>query len=243
MNHEAMEPYGRALLAYFEGDSTAKLIMRREDGQESPLPVSLFFRDPSEFTTIEKAAMDYCTGHVLDIGAGTGVHSLVLQRKGLSVTAIDISPHAVNIMKERGLRDVYCTDLFDFQGGRFDTILMMGHGIGMVETIAGLKQFLAHAHLLLSENGQILLDSLDVRITDKPSDLAYHEANRQAERYIGEIRMQCEFQNKKGPYCGWLHVDADTLKDHAELAGWQYKTVHREESGDYLALLTQYKTT
>ncbi|MBN1833104.1 MAG: class I SAM-dependent methyltransferase [Deltaproteobacteria bacterium] len=242
MNSKAMEPFGKALLAYFEGDTTAELMIRREDGQESTLPVSLFFRDPSKFTPIDKAVMDYCRGHILDVGAGTGVHSLVLQGKGLHVTDIDINPHAVNIMKQRGLRDVYCTDVFDFHGGRFDTIFMVGHGIGMVETLAGLKRFLAHAHRLLFDGGQVLLDSLDVRITDNPNDLAYHEANRQAGRYIGEIRMQFEFREKKGPYCGWLHVDADTLKDHAESAGWRYEVVHREESGDYLAMLTRYET-
>jgi SAM-dependent methyltransferase len=242
MNPKAMEPFGRALLAYFEGDTSAELIVRREDGQVSPLPVSLFFRDPSEFTPIDNASIDRSTGHVLDVGAGTGVHSLVLQRNGLPVTDIDISPYAVNIMKQRGLRDVYCADIFDFQGVHFDTILMMGHGIGMVETLAGLRQFLAKAHRLLSEDGQVLLDSLDVRITDNPSDLAYHEANRQAGRYIGEIRMQFEFQDKEGPYCGWLHVDADTLKDHAESAGWRCEVVCREESGDYLSRLTEYET-
>lgn len=87
----------------------------------------------------------------------------------------------------------------------------------------------------------MLLDSLDARITDNPSDLAYHEANRQAGRYIGEIRMRFEFQAKKGLYCGWLHVDAETLKEHAELAGWRCEVVHREESGNHLARLTKQK--
>ncbi|MCL5266811.1 MAG: hypothetical protein M1469_01760 [Bacteroidetes bacterium] len=57
----------------------------------------------------------------------------------------------------------------------------------MTETIDGLDRFLAHAHVLLSDEGQLLLDSLDVRITDDPVNFAYHEANRIAGRYIGEI--------------------------------------------------------
>ena len=242
MNPKAMEPFGMALLAYFEGDTTAELIIRRDDGQETPLAVGLFFREPSEFTPIDNAAIDRCKGHVLDVGAGAGIHSLVLQRKGLPVTAIDINPQAVSIMRQQSLMDVHCADIFEFQGGRFDTLLMMGHGIGVVETIAGLDRFLAYAHGLLCEDGQVLLDSLDVRITENPSDLAYHEANRQAGRYIGEIRMQFEFHNEKGPYCGWLHVDAETLKDHAELAGWRCEVVYREESGTYLARLIKHKT-
>jgi SAM-dependent methyltransferase len=239
MNPKAMEPFGMVLVAYFEGDTAAELIIRRDDGHETPLRIDVFFRDPSVFTAIDNMAIDRCAGHVLDVGAGTGLHSLVLQRKGFVVTSIDISPHAVSIMKRRGLTDLHCADLFEFQGRRFDTLLMMGHGIGMVETIAGLDRFLAHAHSLLSEDGQVLLDSFDVRVTDNPSDLAYQEVNRKAGRYIGEIRMQFEFQGEKGLYCGWLHVDAETLKEHAQSAGWRCETVLREERGDYLARLTK----
>jgi SAM-dependent methyltransferase len=240
MNPKAMEPYGMALLAYYEGETNAELIIRRDDGQETPLPVNFFFRNPS--SPIDNAAIDRCIGHVLDIGAGTGLHSKVLQQKSKPVTAIDINPQAVSIMRQQGLMDVHCADIYEFQGGRFDTLLMMGHGIGVVETIAGLDRYLIYAHSLLSNDGQVLLDSLDVRITDDPRDLAYHEANRQAGRYIEEIRMQFEFQGKKGPYCGWLHVDAETLKDHAELAGWRCEVVYQEESGNYLGLLTKYKS-
>jgi len=121
--------------------------------------------------------------------------------------------------------------------------LMLGHGIGMVETIAGLDRFVAYAPRLLCENGQVLLDSLDVRVTHDPSNLAYHETNRRAGRYIGEIRMQSEFQGKAGPYYGWLQVDAETLKEHAEPAGWRCEVVHQEANGNYLACLTGARNT
>lgn len=107
----------------------------------------------------------------------------------------------------------------------------------MVETIDGLDRFLAHAHGLLTKHGQLLLDSMDVRITDKPSDLAYHEANRRAGRYIGEIRMQFEFRGATGLECGWLHLDAETLNAHAEAAGWQCEVVHQQQNGEYLSRL------
>jgi len=234
-----MEPFGMALRAYFEGDTSAELIIRRDDGLESPLPVSFFFRDPSGFTNIDHAALERCMGHVLDVGAGAGVHSLVLHGKGFPLTAIDISPQTVDILKQRGLKDVHCADIFGFREGRFDTLLMMGHGIGMVETIEGLDRFLAHVRGLLSEEGQVLLDSLDVRVTEDPKNLAYHEANRQARRYIGEIRMQFEYQGRKGPYCGWLHIDPATLKEHAVKQGWDCEVLMEEASGDYLARLSK----
>lgn len=239
MNPKAMEPYGAALLAYFQGDTDAKLLVRRDDGQESPLPISYFFREPPQFTPIEKAALERCTGHVLDAGAGTGLHSLVLQQKGLRVTAIDIIPAAVEIMARRGVKDAHGVDFFDFADKGFDTILLMGHGIGVVETIAGLDRFLEHVHSLLTDRGRVLLDSLDVRVTDDPSNLAYHRSNQQAGRYIGAIRMQFEFQGQKGPFCGWLHIDSATLNEHAANAGWKCEVIMAEENGNYLAQLTK----
>jgi SAM-dependent methyltransferase len=232
-----MKPFGRALLAYFGGDKKTELLLRRDDGQENSVPVSLFFRDQPGFTPIDNAAIENCRGHVLDVGAGTGLHSLALQHRRLSVTAIDINPEAVRIMKQRGLSDVHCADIFEFRTSRFDTVLMMGHGIGIVETIAGLDRFLTHAHELVTANGQLLFDSFDVRCTDDPSNLTYQEANRKAGRYVGEIRMQFEFQGRESPYFGWLHVDAETLNDHAESAGWGCEIVHRCKTGDYLVRL------
>lgn len=237
MDPEAMTPHGRAMQAFINGDHDAQLIIHRDDGHTQPLPMAHFFRDPSAFTTIENTALDLCSGPALDVGAGSGLHTLELQGRGVSVTAIDISPEAVNIMGKRGVRDVHCADIFMYRGGPYCTMILLGHGIGIVETVAGLDRFLVHVRELLSDDGQILLDSLDVRNTDDPLHLAYHEANRQAGRYIGETRLEFEYGGIRGPSCGWLHIDADTLNEHARTTGWRCDVVMQESSGEYLARL------
>src|SRR6516165_4652546 len=116
---------------------------------------------------------------------------------------------------------------------------MMGHGIGMVETLAGLDRLLAHARGWLSGEGQVLLESLDVSVSGDPNNLAYHEANRRAGRYIGEVRMHLEYQGQKGPPYGWLQVDAETLNQRATKAGWNCEVILTAASGDYLVRLTK----
>ena len=106
-------------------------------------------------------------------------------------------------------------------------------------TINGLARFLDQTRGLVSENGQILLDSRDVRRTDDPSHLAYHEANRKAGRYIGEIRLHLSFRGVPGPPCGWLHVDAETLEQQALATGWTSEVILQQEDGHYLARLTK----
>jgi SAM-dependent methyltransferase len=239
MNPAAMEPFGNALTAWFAGDSSAMLVIRRDDGDRAQLPAGYFFRDPAQFTPIENAALARCSGSVLDVGAGTGVHTLVLQERGLFVTAIDILPAAVDIMNRRGVKTAYCADVFGFEGGPFNTILLLGHGIGMVETMAGLDRFLSHVRGLVLSDGQLLLDSLDVRVTEVPAHLAYHEKNRKAGRYVGETRLTFGFAGKQGAECGWLHVDSETLARRAEKNGWQTAVIVQSEDGQYLARLTK----
>jgi SAM-dependent methyltransferase len=238
MDLDALMPFGLALVSYLEGDTEATLTVRRDDGIESPIPVSHFFRAPSEFSAIENAALDRCRGSVLDIGAGTGLHALVLQAQDFSVTAIDIDPRADDVMRRRGVLDAHCADVHDFEAGPFGTLLMLGHGIGIVETLTGLDHFLARAHRLAGRDGQLLVHSMDVRQTSDPNNLVYHEANRRIGRYVGEIRIQFEFARHCGPHCGWLHVDQQTLAEHAVSAGWNCEIILEQDGGEYLALLT-----
>jgi len=74
-----MQPFGRALLAYQRGDHDTRFSIRRDDGFTATVPIGMFFRPPGEFSTLEIAALDECRGHVLDVGAGSGLHSLALQ--------------------------------------------------------------------------------------------------------------------------------------------------------------------
>ena len=234
---DAMNPFGKALLDYHSGETSAEIILERDDGFQQGLPMSIFFRTPDEFIPIERRALDLCRGRVLDIGAGSGLHALALQERGLDVTAMDISPEAVEVMTKNGVKDVRCADIFSFDPEPYDTLLLMGHGIGMVENLTGLDRFLKRMKGFLNPGGQILLTSLNVSKTDDPRHLAYHDANRNACRYIGEIRIRILYKDIIGEWYTWLQVDASTLKKHAVSFGWKTHVVMQEEDGNYLARL------
>ncbi len=57
-----MKPYGLALLDYFKGNSEAAVVICRSDGFEAELPAKTFFRQPREFSVIEKKALELCKG-------------------------------------------------------------------------------------------------------------------------------------------------------------------------------------
>ena len=148
---------------------------------------------------------------MLDVGAGTGIHSLYLQKNGFEVCAKDISPEAVSIMKDRRITDVRLSDIMTFEDELFDTMLMMGHGIGIVETLDKLDAFLQHAHTLITKGGQILLTSHDFRDTNDPKYFAFHQRITESGRYVGEIQMSIEYKDIRGPIFNWLQVDTKLL--------------------------------
>lgn len=237
--NQPMTPFGKALSACYEGDAEATITIRRDDGTEAPLPAKYFFRSEPEFTIIEKEALALCHGRILDAGAGSGTHSLVLQSEGHHVTAIDISNEAVEVMKRRGIQDARVINIYDFDREKYNTLLMLGHGIGMTGTLEGLDRFLLSAGNWLVSGGQILVDSTDIRKTTEEHNLAYQQENRKANRYFGEIRFQMEFRGIAGPFLSWLHVDPETLASHASKTGWNTEIVTDTLHDDYLARLVK----
>lgn len=238
LDSEAMKPYGKALLDFYRGDTTVAVTIYRDDNEVTNLAVNTFFRDITDMP-FDKIALDYRRGRVLDVGAGAGLHSLYLQDHGFSVCAIDVSSEACEIMRESGVKEVYCADISYFESESFDTPLLLGRAIGMVENLQGLGSFLVTVRRLVKHGGQIIMNSLDVSCTGDPLQLAYQEVNRRDGRYIGEIRMQFEYKGLKGPFCGWLHVDPATLSEHAAEAGWFCEVIIQEKDGNYLARLTK----
>ncbi len=233
-----MEPYGLALKDFYEGNKQVKVVFHRDDGIKDDYFVSHCFRAEREFSPIEKKALALCRGKVLDIGAGAGPHSLSLQNRGLKVCAIDVSSHACEIMKEKGVKNVKCLTIYDLKEQNFDTILLMGCAIGLAEDIPGLKSFLERCKVLLNSSGQILLDSLDIRMTEVPEHLAYQERNRRLGRYIGTVGLQMEYKGVFGEEFKLLHVDPDTLRKCTQEIGWSCEILINQEDGDYLAKIS-----
>ena len=238
MDPRSWIPYGRALVDYWSGKSSATVIVHESNGRKRKMPMGMFFRGPAEFPTIEQTALSFCRGRILDIGAGAGCHSLALQERGFSVCAVDISEEAVEVMRQRGVREVYCADIFNFKAEPFDTLLMMMNGIGVVESLADLDRFLETVRCLVKPDGQILLDSSDMRKDTKgyPTKLAPKIDSRSG-RYIGQVWFQLEYRGKRGLPFWWLFVDSETLTERAEKSGWLCQVIYQEWGGHYLARL------
>lgn len=223
--------FGKALMDYYKEQSMAPLILHNSYGEDEEMPVEVFFRTAEELPELEFIALSLCDGKVLDVGAGAGSHCLYLQDKGFDVTALEISPLACQVMKTRGVKKCIQSDIYRYHQEKFDTLLFLMNGIGLTETLAGLKQLLQHCKKILRKGGQLIFDSSNIAYI-------YDDNPLPTEHYYGEVRFQYEYKNEKGNAFGWLYIDQDTLIKTAQQDGWVVQILFEDEHGQYLVRLS-----
>lgn len=228
------DAYGKALLAYFKGDRKAKVKVESNIVDTEYWKLSEFFHSWDDMSEIERRALKLCNGRTLDVGAGSGSHSLWLKDNGMEVSAIDLSPGAVEVMRERGL-DAQRQDFYALSGVRYDTLLFLMNGAGIAQTMKNLPRFLEHCKSLLNDGGQVLLDSSDLKFLYDDEDLA--EMTEEG-RYYGEIDYWMSYRGETDEKFDWLFVDFNSLKLVCESCGLKAEKVYEDNHFQYLAKIS-----
>ena len=230
------DPMGHAVADFHGTGKAAQLRVFSPMLDEDEIPVATLFRGIEDMPAIEQKALELADGHILDVGAGAGCHSLALQAMGKPVTAIDISPLCVATMRERGVQDVREQDFFTMQG-RFDTILMLMNGIGIVGSLNRMDAFFMQLDSLLAPGGQVLCDSSDICYIFEDEDGIIDLTG--VEGYYGELTYQMQYRSVKGEPFPWLFIDPDTLREQAAAHGFGMEAITHGPHYDYLARLTR----
>ncbi len=228
--------FEKAFYDYLKGDKEAKIVVNINKFEADDIPISYFFRSFAEMPLLEQKALDLCSGKILDIGAGSGIHSLHLQSFGKDITALDIQSGFVDIMKKRGLKKVIHSDIFDYNQEKFDTLLMLMNGIGFTKNFKGLESFFNSAKRLLNPGGQIILDSSDLLYLYEEEDGTY--TLNLNDEYYGEVEYQIEYEGVKDEPFRWLYSDYYNLSQYAEQAGFNCEKIYEDDHYCYLAKLT-----
>ncbi len=230
MNNDVI---GKALLDYYNKDYTADIIVKSSITEDDIISVPYLFRTKKQLPKLEQKALELCIGRVLDVGAGSGCHSFILQENNIAVTAIDISAGAVEVMKKRKL-NVENVNFYDVTQ-QYDTLLFLMNGVGIAKTLKSLNIFLSKAKSLLNKGGQVLLDSSDISYIFKEDDGSmWVDLNSS---YYGEVTYQMQYKNLITEKFDWLFVDFLTLKNVATNLGFRVELVVEDENNQYLARL------
>ncbi|MGB6153791.1 MAG: class I SAM-dependent methyltransferase [Pricia sp.] len=227
---------GKALLEYQNGTYTEDIATFSSLDEEDKIPLPYLFRDFGVMPSLEQKALSLCKGSILDIGCGAGSHSLYLQKKGYMVTALDSSKGAIETCRLRGVEKRIHADILDFATEKFDTLLMLMNGIGIVGYLKNLGNFLTHLKSLLKPGGQILLDSSDIIYMFEEDD----DGGRwvpDSGSYYGEVGFTMHYKDLKSKPFPWLYLDYSTLKNAATVSDLNCEMIEKGDHYDYLARL------
>ena len=230
------DPMGAAIYDYHKTGKADTLVVRSSMFDDDEIPVADLFRTFRDMPRLEQIALETAQGRILDVGAGSGCHSLELLKMGKEAVAIDISPLSVNVMLERGLpaRQVNFYDsAFD---ERFDTVLMLMNGTGIIGNLDNIGQFFERLKALLQPEGCVLIDSSDLRYLFEEEDGSI--MIDLADEYYGQLDYQMQYKDVVGEPFDWLYLDFNTLAYYAEEYGFCAELVAEGEHYDYLAKLT-----
>ena len=230
------DPMGAAIAEYHRTGRAGTLRVFSSQFDEDEIPVEQLFRSLHDMPAIEQRALAMARGKILDVGAGSGCHALALQKIGKEVTAIDISELSVEVMRERGVEDARAVDLYDEHFvERYDTILLLMNGSGIIGNIEGMERFFLRMKQLLKPEGCIYMDSSDLKYLFEEEDGSY--LIDVAGDYYGLVDFQMQYKQVKGDRFDWLYIDFDTLAYYAEQYGFCAELVCQGEHYDYLASL------
>lgn len=227
---------GKAILDFQTNNAPENIQTETDISEPEEMDINYLFRSYVEMPQIEQMALNACRGKVLDVGCGAGSHSLHLLKKGMDVTAIDISKFAVETCRLRGISNAKTLNILDLKDTTFDTILLLMNGTGIFGSLRRIDQYLTHLKSLLNPGGQILLDS---------SDLIYmYETDEDGgiwiptdKEYYGELTFTIRYKGEVEDPFPWLYLDFNTLQNAANANGLRCELLYKGTHYDYLAKL------
>ena len=221
-------------------DGAAQEIVERDDGFIAASRLN-YFAPVAQWPTAERRALRWVRGRVLDVGVGAGRVALELQSRGRSVVGIDVSPGAVEVARQRGVRDVRLLAFEDLDEllGHFGAMVMFGNNFGLFGSPSKARRLLQRLRPLVS---RIVAASNDPAATDDPAHLAYQERNRERGRMPGQLRLRVRYRDLNGPWFDYLIVSPEEMASIIEGTDWRIRRLIQggtsySGSGYYVAIL------
>ena len=233
------DAFGRELLEYHQHGGGFDIVERDDGLIDLSLGPQYYFAEFRDWPAVERRAIRYVRGRVLDVGCGAGRCCLYLQRKGHDVLGVDVSPLAVKVCRLRGVKKVKMASItqIDSSFGTFDTVLMMGNNFGLFGTPRRARWLLRRWRRMTSPEARIVAECLNPYKTDDPAHLAYHRRNRQRGRLPGQVRIRIRHRQYATPWFECLFVSPDEMKRIVQGTGWTVRRCVGVAGREYVAII------
>ncbi len=229
--------FGKALWDYWTNNNPQDLVTWTHLTEPEILPVSYLFRNYDNMPASEQIALQKSFGKILDVGAGSGLHSLYLQQQGQDITALEWSPVSSHVIRERGVKKVVNQNFFEYNPNeQYDTILFLMNGVGIVQKARYLDKLFIKISELLAPGGQALIHSSDLKyLYDTGKGYEMPENN-----YYGDVHFFIKYKGETESF-DWTYVDENTLRIFARQNGFESKKLHESNEGDFLIRVSSNK--
>jgi ubiquinone/menaquinone biosynthesis C-methylase UbiE len=239
------DAYGQEIMDFFKGQESYEIV-ERDDGFIAPSAgPKFYFQEYKDWPKIEKEAIKYAKGEVLDIGAGAGRVALYLQKIGFRVTAIDNSPLTIKVCQKRGVKKAIVLPIeriSTFKRDTFDTIIMYGNNFGLFNSFQRAKLLLKTMVRITKPNAVIIAESNDPYQTKETVHRHYHKLNMSRGNLCGQTRIRIRYKNFIGDWFSYLLVSKKEMKDILNGTGWKIDKFIDSPGSAYIAIIRKEKT-
>ena len=223
------DPLGVMLLDYYTGQREVGIEVESTTLEMACMTGEVMFRRYDQMDALEKRALECCEGTVLDVGGGSGCHSLWLQEHDMAVDTLDVSPGCIEVMRRRGVHNPLHRNFFSYDGRQYDTILMLMNGLGICGTLERLGALLRQAKKLLTSGGSLIADSTDLTPLLKGKRLSRRDGH-----YLGETMFVMKYASIVSEPFPWLYADFEMVRAIAGFNGMQCEQLMAFPDGRYL---------
>ncbi|MGI8808810.1 MAG: class I SAM-dependent methyltransferase [Acidimicrobiales bacterium] len=224
------DAFGEVLLACQQAGGASGVayeLIERSDGFLAVTDAARYF------STDPDSAFELARGRVLDIGAGAGRASVALHDRGQDVVALDISPGATAVCRDRGVPTTFTGSVFELAASRpepFDTFLMLGNNLGLLGGSAEALLVLEALGVMAAPGARIVGETADPYATTRPVHLKYHEQNRRSGRLPGQLRLRVRHERTVTPWWDYLLCTPDELEEVIAPTAWTLAGVQSRTS-------------
>jgi SAM-dependent methyltransferase len=234
------DAFGMALLDWVRGGTDVEILERDDGFVDAGAGPEVYLAPFPEWPEVERRAMRFVRGRVLDVGCGAGRVALHLQDRSMDVTGIDHSPFAIRACRARGLRSVrpMSIDSLATVIAEFDTLVLFGNNFGMFGNPARLRRLLTAWAALAPTGARILAESTNPYLRVPEFHRSYHRANRARGRLPGQVRLRVRYRTAASPWFDWLFLSPAEMRSLLLGTGWEVERFLRETDGPlYVAIL------
>jgi SAM-dependent methyltransferase len=229
---------GAAMVSYFEhGDGG--YVLERDDGWIEAHDAAVYFRPPEKWPAGEDRVLELVEGRVLDVGAGAGRYAIALQTADHEVTALDVSPGAVDVCSRRGIGSTFVGTIHDLgDESGFDTFVLGGHNLSLLESPQHALGFLDQLKRLARPGARIVGTCRSPHTIRDEDNLRYQDLNRSRGREPGQMRFRVRRGFLSTNWFEYWLMSPEELEEAVSPTAWALDKHEALAFGSYVSVLT-----